>query len=39
MIKSRRMGWAEYIARIRLRRNAYRIMVGNPEETTWKTTK
>jgi hypothetical protein len=31
MIKSRRMGWAGHVARMRETRNAYRILVGNPE--------
>jgi hypothetical protein len=31
MIKSRRMGWAGHMARIRAKRNAYRILVGKPE--------
>jgi hypothetical protein len=31
MIKSRRMSWAENIARIGEKRNAYRILVGKPE--------
>jgi hypothetical protein len=31
MIKSRRMGWAGHVARMGEKRNAYRIMVGNPE--------
>jgi hypothetical protein len=31
MIKSRRMGWAEYVARMRATKNAYRILVGKPE--------
>jgi hypothetical protein len=32
MIKTRRMRWAEHIARIRPKRNAYRISVGKPKE-------
>jgi hypothetical protein len=32
MIKSRRMRWAEHVARMGEKRNAYRILVGNPEE-------
>jgi hypothetical protein len=32
MIKSRRMKWAGHVARMREKRNAYRIVVGNPEE-------
>jgi hypothetical protein len=31
MIKSGRMRWAGHVARIREKRNAYRILVGNPE--------
>jgi hypothetical protein len=31
MIKSRRMRWAGHVARIWEKRNAYRILVGNPE--------
>jgi hypothetical protein len=31
MIKSRRMGWVGLVARMREKRNAYRILVGNPE--------
>jgi hypothetical protein len=32
MIKSRRMRWAGHVARMREKRNAYRIWVGKPEE-------
>jgi hypothetical protein len=32
IIKSRRMGWAGHVARMGEKRNAYRILVGNPEE-------
>jgi hypothetical protein len=32
MIKSKRMRWAGYVARIGEKRNAYRILVGKPEE-------
>jgi hypothetical protein len=32
MIKSRRMRWAEHVARMGEKRNAYRIMVGKPED-------
>jgi hypothetical protein len=32
MIKSRRMRWAGHVARIWEKRNAYRILVGKPEE-------
>jgi hypothetical protein len=31
MIKSRRMRWIEHVARMREKRNAYRILVGKPE--------
>jgi hypothetical protein len=31
MIKSRRMRWAWHVARMGEKRNAYRILVGNPE--------
>jgi hypothetical protein len=31
MIKPRRMRWAGFVARIEKKRNAYRILVGNPE--------
>jgi hypothetical protein len=31
MIKSRRMRWAGHVARMGEMRNAYRILVGNPE--------
>jgi hypothetical protein len=37
MIKSRRMKWAGQLARMGEKRNAYRILVGMPEETTGKT--
>jgi hypothetical protein len=32
MLKSRRMRWAGHVARKGDKRNAYRILVGNPEE-------
>jgi hypothetical protein len=32
IIKSRRMRWAGHVARMGEKRNAYRLMVGNPEE-------
>jgi hypothetical protein len=32
MIKSRRMRWAGLVARMEAKRNAYRILVGKPEE-------
>jgi hypothetical protein len=31
VIKSRRMRWAEHVARIGDRRSAYRVLVGTPE--------
>jgi hypothetical protein len=31
MIKSRRMRWAGYVARMGEKRNAYRILMGKPE--------
>jgi hypothetical protein len=31
MVMSRRMRWAGHVARMREKRNAYRILVGNPE--------
>jgi hypothetical protein len=31
IIKSRRMRWAWYVARMGAKRNAYRILLGNPE--------
>jgi hypothetical protein len=31
IIKSRRMRWAGHVARMREKRNAYRILVGKPE--------
>jgi hypothetical protein len=31
MIKSRRMRWAGHVARMGEKRNAYKIIVGNPE--------
>jgi hypothetical protein len=31
MIKSRMMRWARHVARMREKRNAYRILVGKPE--------
>jgi len=31
VIKSRRMRWAEHVARIRARRGLYRVLVGKPE--------
>jgi hypothetical protein len=33
MIKSRRMRWAGHVARIGMKRNAYRILVGKPERS------
>jgi hypothetical protein len=32
MIKSRRMRWAEHVARMGQKSNAYRILVGMPQE-------
>jgi hypothetical protein len=32
MIKSKRMRWAGHIARVEEKKNAYRILVGKPEE-------
>jgi hypothetical protein len=34
MIKSRRMRWAGRVARVGDKRNAYRLLVGNPEGKT-----
>jgi hypothetical protein len=31
IIKSRKMRWTEYVARLGTKRNAYRILVGKPE--------
>jgi hypothetical protein len=31
MIKSRRMGWTGHVARMREKRNAFRILMGKPE--------
>jgi hypothetical protein len=31
IIKSRRMGWARHIARMKEKRNAHRLLVGKPE--------
>jgi hypothetical protein len=31
MIKSRRMRWAGHVARMEQKKNAYRILMGNPE--------
>jgi hypothetical protein len=31
MLKSRRIRWARHVARMGEKRNAYRILVGNPE--------
>jgi len=31
VIKSRRMRWAEHVARIRARRGLYRVLVGKPQ--------
>jgi hypothetical protein len=32
MVKSRRMIWEGHVARIEKKRNAYRLLVGNPDE-------
>jgi hypothetical protein len=32
MIKTRRMRWAGHVARMGEKRNAYKILVGKPEE-------
>jgi hypothetical protein len=37
MIKSRRMRWAGSVTRMGAKMNAYRILVGKPEETVRKT--
>jgi hypothetical protein len=37
MIKSRKMRWTGHVAHMGERRNAYRIFVRKPEETTRKT--
>jgi hypothetical protein len=34
IIKSRRMRWADHVARIGEMRNAYRLLVGKPEGQT-----
>jgi hypothetical protein len=39
MIKPRTMNWAVHAARKREKINAYRLLVGNPEEATRKTKK
>jgi hypothetical protein len=31
MIKSRRIRWAGHVARMRAKRNVYRVLVGKPE--------
>ena len=31
-LKSRRLRWAEHVARMEQSRNAYRVLVGKPEE-------
>ena len=33
VIKSRRLRWTGHVARMGERRSAYRVLVGNPEET------
>jgi hypothetical protein len=39
VMKSRRMRWAELVARMERRRGVYRVLVGKNEgkETTWET--
>jgi hypothetical protein len=37
LIKSRRMRWIGHVARMREKRNSYRVLVGMPERTTRKT--
>ena len=39
VIKSRRMRWAEHVARMGERRGVYSILVGRPKgkDTTWET--
>jgi len=32
MIKSRRMGWTRHVARMREKRDVYKVLVGNPEK-------
>jgi hypothetical protein len=32
IMKSRRMRWAGYVARMRKKRNSYRLLVGKPRE-------
>jgi hypothetical protein len=39
LIKSRRMRWVGHVARMREKRNAYRILVGMPEGKTSRKTK
>jgi hypothetical protein len=34
VIKSRRMGWVEHVARMREGRKAYKVLVGSPEGKT-----
>jgi hypothetical protein len=31
------MRWAGHVARVGEKRNVYRVFMGKPEETTWKT--
>jgi hypothetical protein len=35
VIKSRIMGWVGYVARMKKRRGAYRVVVGKPEEKNY----
>jgi hypothetical protein len=37
MIKSWRIRWIKHVARMGEKRNAYRILLGKPEETAKKT--
>jgi hypothetical protein len=32
MIRSKSMGWVGHVPRIRRKRNAYKIMIGNPQK-------
>jgi len=37
VIMSKRMSWLGHVAHMEEVQNAYKILVGKPEETTWKT--
>jgi hypothetical protein len=39
IIKARRMAWAGHVARMGEKRNAYRLLVGKPEEKSTRKTK